>query len=122
MGRASKTSSCATTRPTLRPRRRPTVWLSSVFLKSLRDYRVAIFGWGIGMGLVVVSAMASVAAPVTTPQGREQLISLAATFAWNADAIAVATIGGYATFKIGIFIFLIAVWPLLAARRMLRGE
>jgi Putative exporter of polyketide antibiotics len=36
--------------------------------------------------------------------------------------IAVDTIGGYATFKIGIFIFLIAIWPLLAASRMLRGE
>jgi ABC-2 type transport system permease protein len=98
------------------------VWLSSIFLKTLRDYRVAILGWGMGMGLVVVSPMASVAALVTTPQAREQLISIAATFAWNADAIAVDTIGGYATFKIGIFIFLIAVWPLLAGSRMLRGE
>ena len=98
------------------------MWLSSIFLKTLRDYRVAILGWGIGMGLVVVSPMASVAALVTTPQEREQLVSLAATFAWNADTVAVDTIGGYATFKIGIFIFLIAVWPLLAASRMLRGE
>ncbi len=98
------------------------MWFSSVFLKTLRDYRVAIVGWGIGMGLVVVSPMASVAALVTTPQAREQLISLAQTFAWNADAIAVDTIGGYATFKIGIFIFLIAIWPLLAGSRMLRGE
>ena len=98
------------------------MWLSSIFLKTLRDYRVAILGWGVGMGLVVVSPMASVAALVTTPQAREQLISLAATFVWNADTVAVDTIGGYATFKIGIFIFLIAVWPLLAGSRMLRGE
>src|ERR1700682_3899017 len=97
-------------------------WLRSVFLKTLRDYRVAILGWGIGMGLVVVSPMVSVAALLTTPQAREQLVSLAAQFSWNADVIAVDTIGGYATFKIGIFIFLIAVWPLLAASRMLRGE
>jgi ABC-2 type transport system permease protein len=96
--------------------------LSSVFLKTLRDYRIPILGWGIGMGLVVVSPMASVAALVTTPQAREQLISLAATFAWNADPVAVATIGGYATFKIGIFIFLIVVWPILAGSSMLRGE
>ncbi len=98
------------------------VWLSSVFLKTLRDYRIAIVGWGIGMGLVVISPMASVSALVTTPQAREQLVSLAATFAWNADPVAVDTIGGYATFKIGIFMFLIAIWPLLAASRMLRGE
>src|SRR5258708_36794217 len=74
------------------------------------------------MGLVVVSPMASVAAVVTTPQAREQLISIAQTFTWNADAIAVDTIGGYATFKIGTFIFLIAIWPLLAASRVLRGQ
>ena len=98
------------------------MWLRSIFLKTLRDYRVAILGWGIGMGLVVISPMASVAALVTTPQARQQLISIAATFAWNADPVAVDTIGGYATFKIGIFIFLIALWPLLAGSRMLRGE
>jgi ABC-2 type transport system permease protein len=98
------------------------MWLSSVFLKTLRDYQIPILGWGIGMGLVVVSPMASVATLLTTPEARAQLASLAATFAWNADPVAVTTTGGYATFKIGIFIFLIAVWPLLAASRMLRGE
>ena len=98
------------------------MWLRSVFLKTLRDYRIPILGWGIGMGLVIVSPMASVATFLSTPQAREQLVGLAATFAWNADVVAVDTIGGYATFKIGIFIFLIAVWPLLAASRMLRGE
>jgi ABC-2 type transport system permease protein len=98
------------------------VWLSSVFLKTLRDYRVAILGWGIGMGLVVISPMASVAALVTTPQARQQLVGIATTFAWNADPVAVDTIGGYATFKIGIFMFLMALWPLLAGSRMLRGE
>ena len=98
------------------------MWLRSIFLKTLRDYRVPILGWGIGMGLVVVSPMASVATLLTTPQAREQLVSLAGTFAWNADVVAVDTVGGYATFKIGIFIFLIAVWPLLAASRLLRGE
>src|SRR5216684_48566 len=122
MSRAWRTSSYATTRETARPPRGFTMWLSSVFLKTLRDYRIPILGWGIGIGLVVVSPMASVATLLTTPQAREQLVSLAATFAWNADVVAVDTIGGYATFKIGIFIFLIAVWPLLAASRMLRGE
>src|SRR2546427_1697848 len=122
MSRASRTFSSATTKATARARRRPTMWLRSVFLKTLRDYRIPILGWGVGMGLVVVSPMASVATLLSTPQAREQLVGLAATFAWNADVVAVDTIGGYATFKIGIFIFLIAVWPLLAASRMLRGE
>jgi len=98
------------------------MWLRSVFLKTLGGYRVAILGWGIGMGLVIVSPMASVGTLITTPQAREQLIGLAATFVWNADVVAVDTIGGYATWKIGIFIFLIAIWPILAASHMLRGE
>src|ERR1700738_3838555 len=122
MSRALRTSSFATTKRTLRAPRRPTMWLRSVFLKTLRDYRIPIFGWGIGMGLVVVSPMASVATLLTTPQARAQLVTLAETFAWNADVVAVDTIGGYATFKIGIFIFLLAVWPIMAASRMLRGE
>src|ERR1700674_4527433 len=122
MSRAWRTSSFVTTKRTLRAPQRPIMWLRSVFLKPVRDYRIPIFGWGIGMGLVVVSPMASVATLLTTPQARAQLVSLAATFAWSADVIAVHPIGAYAPFKIGIFIFLIAVWPLLAASRMLRGE
>jgi ABC-2 type transport system permease protein len=96
--------------------------LSSVFLKTLRDYRVAIAGWGIGMGLTIVSPMASVAALIQTPEARAQLTSLAEQFRWAADPVAAGTVGGYATFKIGIFIMLMAVWPLLAASRTLRGE
>ncbi len=98
------------------------MWRRNVYLKSLHDHRVAILGWGIGMGLVVVSPMATVGTLLTTPQAREQLIGLARTFAWNADVIAVDTVGGYATFKIGVFILLIAIWPILAGSRMLRGE
>ena len=95
---------------------------SSVFLKTLRDYRVAILGWGAGMGMTIVSPMASVATLVSTPAARANLASLAQQFKWAADPVAASTIGGYATFKIGIFILLMAVWPLLAGSRMLRGE
>src|SRR5690242_8618645 len=122
MSRIWRTSSWATTSRTARAPRSPAMWLRNVYLKTLRDYWIAILGWGIGMGLVVVSPMASVGSLVTTPQARQELVSLAAAFAWNADVVAVDTVGGYATWKIGIFIFLIVVWPLLAATRMLRGE
>src|SRR2546422_7473550 len=122
MSRASRTSSFVSTSATAKRRRKPPVWLRSIYLKTLRDYRVAILGWGIGMGLVIVSPMASVSELVKTPEARAALVSLAKTFVWNADAIAADTVGGYATFKIGIFIFLICIWPLLAASRMLRGE
>lgn len=94
----------------------------NVYLKTLRDYRTGILGWGIGMGLILTFTMASISQLTATPQARVELVALAGQFAWNAAAIAVDTVGGYAMFKIGIFIFLIAVWPLLAASRALRGE
>src|SRR5258706_702787 len=122
MSRAWRTSSFASTKAMRRRPGRQPVWLRSIYLKTVRDYGIAILGWGIGMGLVIVSPMASVATLVNTPQARAALLSLAQSFAWNADAVKADTIGGYATFKIGIFIFLIAVWPLLAASRMLRGQ
>ncbi|HSS60588.1 MAG TPA: ABC transporter permease subunit, partial [Candidatus Limnocylindrales bacterium] len=59
---------------------------------------------------------------ISTPEQRAQLAALAAQFKWAADPVAAGTVGGYATFKIGIFILLLAIWPLLAGSRTLRGE
>lgn len=94
----------------------------SIFLKTLRDHRVAILGWGVGMGLTIVSPMASVATLIRTPQAREALAGIAAQFSWNAAPVAADTVGGYALFKIGVFVFIACLWPLLASSRMLRGE
>ena len=55
-------------------------------------------------------------------QARASLVSLSGSFAWLAEPIAVDTPGGYATFKYGFTILLIAIWPLLACSRLLRGE
>ncbi|HEY7349638.1 MAG TPA: ABC transporter permease subunit [Ktedonobacterales bacterium] len=98
------------------------MWFTSVFLKTLRDYRIAILGWGVGMGLLVYATLSYFPAAVTTAEARAELVSIAPTFAWNAESIAVDTPGGYATFKIGLTILLIVVWPLMACSRMLRGE
>ena len=94
----------------------------NVYLKTLRGYWIAILGWGIGMGLVMLELLGGVSALISTPQARADLAAMAAQFAWNAEAIKADTPGGYATWKLGTFIFLIAVWPLLAASRTLRGE
>ena len=98
------------------------MWRSSIFLRSVRAYRTGMLGWGLGMGLVVLSVMASAGSLIGTAAQRQELVQLAGTFAWNADVVAVDTVGGYATWKIGIFMLLIAIWPVLAASRMLRGE
>lgn len=94
----------------------------SIFLKTFRDYRWAVLGWGIGMGLIMVELIAGVSAILSTPEQRAQLAQLASQMAWNADATGADTPGGYATWKLGTFIFIVCIWPLLAASRTLRGE
>jgi ABC-2 type transport system permease protein len=98
------------------------MWFKSVYLKTLRDFRIAVLGWGVGMGLLVYVVLATFPSLVATPQARASLVSLAGSFSWIAEPIAVDTAGGFATFKIGFTILLIAIWPLMAGSRMLRGE
>src|SRR5690348_9993590 len=99
------------------------MWLNSVFLKSLRDFRIAILGWGIGMGLMMYAVLSAVSSLIgTTPQARADLVSLAYQFSWLSEPVAVSTPGGYATWKYGFTILVMALWPLLVGARMLRGE
>src|SRR5258708_4312977 len=122
MNPAWKRSSCATTRAMARSPRRLIMWFNNVFLRTLRDFRIAILGWSLGIGLVMFEVEATVGSLIATPVARATLVSLASSFAWNADVVAVDTVGGYATWKVGVFILLIAIWPLLACSRILRGE
>jgi len=98
------------------------MWFSSVFLKTLRDYRIAIFGWGLGIGLLMFTVLSAVSSLVATPEARASLVSLASSFAWIAEPVKVDTAGGYATWKYGFTILVMALWPILAGSRMLRGE
>ncbi len=94
----------------------------NIYLKTLRDYRIAILGWGVGIGLLTYVVLASFPSLVTTPQARASLVSLGPSFAWIAEPIKIDTAGGYATFKYGFTVLVMALWPLLASSRMLRGE
>ena len=98
------------------------MWFSSIYLKTLRDFRIPILGWGLGMGLLVFAVLAAFPSLVTTPQARASLVSLAGSFAWLAEPVRVDTAGGYATFKYGVTLLLITIWPLLAGSRMFRRE
>ena len=98
------------------------MWFSSVFLKTLRDYRIAIFGWGLGIGLLMFTVLSAVSSLLATPEARASLVSLAGSFAWIAEPVKVDTAGGYATWKYGFTILVMALWPILAGSRMLRGE
>jgi ABC-2 type transport system permease protein len=99
------------------------MWFSSVFLKTLRDFRIAILGWGLGMGLMMYAVLSAVSSLIgTTASARADLVSLAAQFSWLSEPVAVDTPGGYATWKYGFTILVMALWPLLVGARMLRGE
>jgi polyether ionophore transport system permease protein len=98
------------------------VWFSSVYLKTLRDFRIAILGWGLGIGLLMYTVLSAVSALIATPAARASLASLAGSFGWIAEPIRVDTPGGYATWKYGFTILVMALWPILVGSRMLRGE
>ena len=98
------------------------MWFKSIYLKTLRDFRIAILGWGVGLGLLMFAVLAAVPSLLTTPEARASVVSLAGSFAWLAEPIKVDTPGGYATWKYGFTILIIAIWPLMACSRMLRGE
>ena len=85
----------------------------NIYLKSLRDYRIAILGWGIGMGLLVYVVLVAVPSALATPQARASIVSLGPSFAWLADPISLGTPGGYVTWKSGLTLLIIALLPLL---------
>jgi len=97
-------------------------WLTSVFLKTLRDYRVAILGWGIGFGAVVSFTIAAFEAAVASPGAKEALVATARAWSWYWEAVGVDTPGGYAMWKLGPILAFPAIWALLAGSRTLRGE
>jgi ABC-2 type transport system permease protein len=98
------------------------MWFGSVYLKTLRDYRIAILGWGAGIGLLMYAVVTAISSVVATPEARASLVGLASSFSWIAEPIKVDTAGGYATWKYGFTILVTALWPILAGSRMLRGE
>ena len=98
------------------------MWFTSIFLKTLRDYRIAIFGWGVGIGLLMYTVVSAITALVATPAARADLVGLARSFSWIAEPVKIDTAGGYATWKYGFTILVMALWPILAGSRMLRGE
>src|SRR6202022_2684704 len=122
MSRALRTSSFATTSGTDRRPRRLPVWFSSIYLKTLRGFRVPILGWGLGLGVLMGVVLAAIPTVLGTPAARAAVVALGPSFAWFAEPVKVDTPGGYATWKYGLTILVVAIWPILAMSGMLRGE
>ena len=98
------------------------MWFRSVYLKTVRDFRVPILGWGLGVGLLMAAVIAALPTVLATPEARSAVIALAPSFAWFAEPVRVDTPGGYATWKYGLTLLVVAIWPLLAQTATLRGE
>jgi ABC-2 type transport system permease protein len=98
------------------------VWFSSIYLKTLRGFRVPILGWGLGLGALMAAVLAAIPTVLGTPEARAAVVALGPSFAWFADPIKIDTAGGYATWKYGLTILVLAIWPILAQSAILRGE
>src|SRR5262245_33757339 len=101
------------------------VWFRSIFLKTLRDYRVAIVGWGLGVGMLTPIIFLSISAVLTnSPDVRAELLALAQNPVLRlfAEPIDIVHPGGYATFRLSLVLPLVSIWALLAVSRTLRGE
>lgn len=78
----------------------------SIFTKTLRDYRVPLLIWGIGLGLLIYAYF-----PLYTTQlagvSPEDLVRLAESQRFFAEPVAITTAAGYVTWKV------IATLPLI---------
>jgi ABC-2 type transport system permease protein len=96
--------------------------LRSIYTKTLRDYRVAILGWGLGLALVIYAQLAAYGTQITSPEARASAVTLAQSFRFFADAVAVDTPTGYVTWKtMGSLPLLLGIWAVLAGSRLVRG-
>ncbi len=95
--------------------------LHSTWTKTLRDYRIAILVWGIGLGLAVVLTLASF--DMMGAASRAATAQYAGTFRFQGDAVALDTAGGYATWHtVGLLPVMLAIWTVLAGARLVRGD
>ena len=96
--------------------------LRTVLTKTLRDYRWAILGWGVGMGFLVYAVFLAFTQLSASALSSASLTQLAEQFRFFAEPIQLGTPGGYATFKYGgLLPLFVGIWTILAGARMVRG-
>jgi ABC-2 type transport system permease protein len=91
----------------------------SIWSKSLRDYRIAILGWGLLLGLLMAVDFAE-----STPAVVAAFATLAPGFRFLGDPYAIGTPEGFITFRIlETFVpIALSIWPILTGARLVRGE
>ena len=91
----------------------------SILSKSLRDYRVPMLAWGIGLAVFMAAVVATATPAVVTA-----FTSFARIVSFLGDPYAMNTPEGYITFRYmaTTLPLLLSIWPILAGARMVRGE
>ncbi len=94
----------------------------SIYTKTLRDYRVPILAWGIGLALVIYGTLAAYATQFTTPESQAGIVTLAETFRFIADPVEVTSPTGFVTWRsFGLLPVFLGIWAALAGARLTRG-
>jgi ABC-2 type transport system permease protein len=95
--------------------------LRSIWTKTLREYRVPILGWGLGLAILIYSQIYAVGQ--LSLQARLDAAQLAEGMRFFGDPVALTTPTGYATWKtMGALPALLGIWAVLAGARLLRRE
>jgi ABC-2 type transport system permease protein len=100
------------------------MWLRNIFLKTLGDCRIAILGWGLGIGVITPLIFALIPTLLSDSNARATLNALVKLPAIRlfGEPVDVLTPGGYATWRLALILPLLSVWALLVTSRTLRGE
>ncbi len=98
------------------------MWFSSIYRKTLRDYRITILAWGLGFGAMVLATMTSFAELAKAQDLRDSLLSIAPSLAWFSEAVKMDTPSGYVFWKLRPTLLAPYIWALLAGSRTLSGE
>ena len=93
--------------------------LRTIWLKTLRDHRLAIVSWGLALGLTVYGVYAT--ANQVLKAGVAQVYQ---SLQFLAEPVAIDTPAGYVTFRLLSWFVptLLAIWALLTGARLVRGD
>jgi ABC-2 type transport system permease protein len=91
----------------------------SIWSKTLRDYRVPVLAWGIGLALLMFVGFATATTPVLAA-----FASIAPLVGFLGEPVAMQTPAGYISFRYmeTTLPLLLSFWPILVGARLVRGE
>ncbi|GCF11453.1 ABC transporter permease subunit [Dictyobacter arantiisoli] len=94
----------------------------TVWSKTLREYRIPLWSWGLGLGLMMLGTFAAYG-PGSNTQTDNTLTQLTQSFNFMGDPVAVQTTAGYVTFKVLDLFFpvMLCIWTILAGGNLIRG-